>query len=65
MGNKLSIFGGNSNIKLLEEICRLLKVKIGNAFVGRFTDGEIQVRLEENVRGDDAFVIQSTCFPAN
>jgi ribose-phosphate pyrophosphokinase len=65
MGNKLSIFGGNSNLKLLEEICGLLRVKVGNASVGRFTDGEIRVQIKENVRGDDAFVVQSTCFPAN
>lgn len=65
MGKKLSIFGGNSNPKLLEEISKLLRVKRGNAFVGRFTDGEIQIRINENVRGNDVFVIQSTCLPAN
>ena len=65
MRNKLSIFGGNSNIKLLEEMCKLLRVRQGNAFVGRFTDGEIQIKINENVRGNDVFVIQSTCFPAN
>lgn len=65
MRNKLSIFGGNSNTKLLEEICRLIKVKRGNAFVGRFTDGETLVKINENVRGNDVFVVQSTCFPAN
>lgn len=65
MRNKLSIFGGNSNVKLLDEICRLLRVRRGNTFVGRFTDGETQVKINENVRGDDAFAIQPTCFPAN
>ncbi len=65
MGNKLSIFGGNSNPGLLDEICRILRVKRGDAFVGRFTDGEIQVKINENVRGNDVFVVQSTCFPAN
>ena len=65
MGNKLSIFGGNSNVGLLEEICKLLKVDRGDAFVGRFTDGESQVKINENVRGKDVFVLQSTSFPAN
>ncbi len=65
MGNKLSIFGGNSNIELLDEICKLVRVKRGNAFVGRFTDGETQVQIKENVRGNDVFVVQSTSFPTN
>jgi len=65
MTDKLSIFGGNSNIALFDEICKLLHVKRGNAFIGRFTDGEIQVKINQNVRGDDVFVVQSTCFPAN
>ncbi len=65
MRNKLSIFGGNSNVKLLEEICKLLRIKQGNASVGRFTDGEIQIKVNENVRGNDVFVMQSTSFPAN
>lgn len=65
MRNKLSIFGGNSNVKLLEEICKLLRIKQGNASVGRFTDGEIQIKINENVRGNDVFVVQSTSFPAN
>lgn len=63
--DKLSIFGGNSNTPLLDKICKLLRIKRGNAFVGRFTDGEIQVKINENVRGKDVFVVQSTCFPTN
>jgi len=65
MRNKLSIFGGNSNVKLLEEICKILRVKRGDAFVGTFTDGETQAKINENVRGNDVFVVQSTCYPAN
>lgn len=65
MRNKLSVFGGNSNVKLLEEICKLLRIKRGSAFVGRFTDGEIQIKINENVRGNDVFVIQSVSSPAN
>ena len=63
--DKLVIFGGNSNPKLLDEICKLLKSKKGAAFVGRFTDGEIKIQIEQNVRGKDVFVVQSTCFPTN
>jgi ribose-phosphate pyrophosphokinase len=65
MRNKLSIFGGNSNVGLLGEICKLLRVKRGNVSVTRFTDGEIQLKINQNVRGNDVFVVQSTSFPAN
>ena len=65
MRGKLSVFCGNSNTPLVEEICKLLKVKLGDASVTRFTDGETQVKIRENVRGNDVFLVQSTCFPAN
>lgn len=65
MIDRLSIFGGNSNIKLLHEIAKNLRVKLGNASVSRFTDGETRVKINENVRGKDVFVVQSTCFPTN
>ena len=65
MRDAISVFGGNSNVALLEEMCKLLRVKRGDAFVGRFSDGEIQVKIKENVRGNDVFAIQSTCFPSN
>jgi len=65
MGDKLSIFGGNSNPALLDEICKLLRIRRGDATVGRFRDGETQVKINQNVRGDDVFVVQSTSFPAN
>ena len=65
MTDRLSIFGGNSNIKLLNEIAKNLRVKLGSASVSRFTDGETRVKINENVRGKDVFVVQSTCFPAN
>ncbi len=65
MRDKICIFGGNSNSKLLEEVCSLLRAKKGQANIGRFTDGEIQVNIDQNVRGSDAFVVQSTSFPAN
>ena len=63
--DKISVMGGNSNTTLLSEICKLLRVKQGDALVTRFTDGEIRVKINENVRGKDVFVVQSTCFPTN
>ena len=65
MRDKLSVFGGNSNAKLTEEICKILRVKKADTLVSRFTDGEIQVKINENIRGNDVFVVQSTSFPAN
>jgi len=61
----LKIFAGNSNKDLAEEICKYLNVPLGQADVSRFPDGEIKVKIEESVRGEDVFVIQSTCPPAN
>ena len=59
--DRLKIFTGNSNIELAEKI----GIPIGKSVVGRFSDGEIEVELHENVRGKDVFVIQSTSFPTN
>jgi len=61
----LKIFAGNSNKGLAEEICRHLNISLGEAKVSRFADGEIKVKIEESVRGEDVFIIQSTCPPAN
>jgi ribose-phosphate pyrophosphokinase len=61
----MQIFAGNSNIKLANDICRYLDVKMAKATVGRFSEGEIRVMIEENVRGRDVFVMQSTCPPVN
>jgi ribose-phosphate pyrophosphokinase len=61
----LKIFTGNSNKNLAEEICRYLNVPLGQADVSRFPDGEIKVKIEESVRGEDVFVIQSTCPPSS
>jgi len=63
--NKLQIFAGNSNPKLAEEVCAYLNVPLGKADVRRFSDGEINVRINDNVRGGDVFVLQSTCTPVN
>ncbi|PLX96559.1 MAG: phosphoribosylpyrophosphate synthetase [Desulfuromonas sp.] len=59
------VFTGNSNEPLALEICKHLSVPLGNAKVKTFSDGEVQVEIGENVRGRDAYVIQSTCSPAN
>ncbi len=61
----LKIFTGNANRPLAEKICQYLNVPLGEAAVGRFSDGEIQVEFQENVRGKDVFVIQPTCMPVN
>lgn len=59
------IFTGGSNPELARRICKALRVRLGDADVGRFSDGEIKVRLKDNVRGTDCFIIQSTCHPVN
>ncbi|WP_338864926.1 ribose-phosphate pyrophosphokinase [Myxococcus stipitatus] len=59
------IFAGNSNPGLAHRICEYLKRPLGKAEVGRFSDGEIHVEIGENVRGQDVFILQSTCPPAN
>ncbi len=61
----LKIFAGNANPSLADEICEVLKIARGRATVGRFPDGEVEVKIEENVRGADCFVVQPTSFPAN
>jgi len=63
--DKLKIFSGNSNIPLAQEICATLDIPLGKANVKKFSDGEIQLEIEENVRGMDVFVVQSTCTPVN
>jgi ribose-phosphate pyrophosphokinase len=62
---KLKIVSGNANPALATEICEYLGVPLGRADVSRFSDGEIRVRIEENVRGVDVFVIQPTGHPVN
>jgi ribose-phosphate pyrophosphokinase len=63
--NDLSIFTGNSNPDLAEKVSKYLFKKLGSAKVNRFSDGEIQIEIKENVRSKDVFVIQSTCNPVN
>ena len=61
----ISIFSGNSNPELATKICDYLNLSLGDAQVKTFSDGEIQIEIEENVRSKDVFVIQSTCAPVN
>ncbi len=63
--NDLIIFTGNSNPVLAKKICDYLNVPLGKAKVGKFSDGEIQIEVDENVRSRDVFLIQSTCSPVN
>ena len=65
MTERLKVFTGNANRALAEEICRSLDVPLGKAEVGHFSDGELQVRILENVRGDDTFIVQPTSPPVN
>jgi len=63
--DKLAILSGNAHPELAKDICDYLKVKLSEALVDRFSEGEIRVKINENVRGKDAFVIQPTCPPSN
>ena len=65
MKGEIKLFTGNSNRPLAEAISTHLGVPLGGAEIGRFSDGEVQVEITENVRGGDVFVIQSTCTPTN
>ncbi len=59
------IFSGSSNRPLAERVVTELRMELGRADVGRFSDGEVNVEIHENVRGCDAFLLQSTCEPTN
>jgi ribose-phosphate pyrophosphokinase len=63
--NDIKIFTGNSNRALAEKVCDYLSIPLGNATVARFPDGEIDVKVDEDVRGADIFIIQPTCPPVN
>ena len=65
MNNKFDIFTGTANPELANDISKILGIEISKADVGYFSDGEIRVEIEDNVRGHDTFIIQSTCTPQN
>ena len=61
----MMVFTGNANPRLAEDVAGHLRVQLGRAKVGRFSDGEVMVEIMENVRGRDVFVLQSICAPTN
>ena len=63
--SKLVVFTGNANPELAKAMVNNLNLPIGNADVGTFSDGEVAVEIQENVRGKDVFIVQSTCSPTN
>ena len=65
MATNLMVFTGNANPELASAIARHIGVPLGHASISKFSDGEVSVELNENVRGKDVFVIQPTCAPTN
>ena len=65
MSKNLMLFSGNANPELAAKVAAELSLKLGNADVKKFSDGEINVEILENVRGKDVFIVQSTCAPTN
>ena len=63
--NNFDIFTGSANPELASEVSKILGIDISQADIGQFSDGEIKVQIEDNVRGHDTFIIQSTCAPTN
>ncbi len=63
--SKLMVFTGNANPELAGQVAEKLHLPLGDASVGQFSDGEVAVEINENVRGADVFIIQSTCAPTN
>jgi ribose-phosphate pyrophosphokinase len=63
--SNLKVFALNSNMQLAQEIAKVIGVELGKCSVSRFSDGEIQINIEESIRGGDVFVIQSTSAPVN
>ena len=63
--SKMMVFTGNSNPELAQKVVERLDIPMGKAHVSRFSDGEVSVEIQENVRGKDVFIIQSTCAPTN
>jgi len=61
----MMVFSGNAHPELVSEIVSKLSLRLGKAIVGKFSDGEVMVEIQENVRGRDVFVVQPTCEPTN
>lgn len=64
-GQELKVFSGNANPALAKKICQQMNIPLGNALVTRFSDGEINVQIMDNVRGMDVFIVQPTSSPVN
>lgn len=62
---RLKVFSGSANRQLAQEICDYIGIPLGNVELGRFSNGEVRLVVNESVRGDDVYVIQPTCQPAN
>src|SRR4030043_808987 len=65
MPKEIKLFTGNAHRELAQEVASYLGISVGNATVTKFSDGEVMVRIDENVRGHDVFVLQPTCTPVN
>lgn len=65
MNGELKVFTGNANPELAKRICKVLQVPLSKATVTTFSEGEVRVKIEEDVRGRDVFIVQSTCPPTN
>ena len=63
--SNLMVFSGNAHPKLAQDIVDYLNIPLGKALISKFSDGEVQVEIQENVRGKDVFVVQPTCMPTN
>lgn len=63
--DKLCVFSGNANLELSRQICQHLGIFLSKALIGRFSEEEIRVQVDENVRGKDVFIVQPTCRPTN
>ncbi|MCK5881715.1 MAG: ribose-phosphate pyrophosphokinase-like domain-containing protein, partial [Sinobacterium sp.] len=63
--SKMMVFSGNANLQLAEDVVEKLGLKLGDAEVSKFSDGETAVQINENARGKDVFVFQPTCAPTN
>ena len=65
MAANLTVFTGNANPELADKVVKHLGISLGKAAIGQFSDGEISAEIQENVRGKDVFILQSTCAPTN
>jgi ribose-phosphate pyrophosphokinase len=63
--SSMMVFAGNANLELAQDIANHLRLNLGSAYVNKFSDGEVQVEIMENVRGKDVFIVQPTCAPTN